>query len=60
MPAGAVCSGALAVEGGSVAGLTKVLPPGPAGSTFVDPSSLPGSTATAPLQTAPGNNSAAR
>ena len=32
---------------------------GPGGSTFVNPSSLPASTATAPLQTAPANNSAA-
>ena len=40
--------------------LHQAVQAGPAGSTFVDPSSLPGSTATAPLQTAPGNNSAAR
>ncbi len=33
---------------------------GPGGSTFVNPSTLPASTATAPLQTAPANNSAAR
>ena len=33
---------------------------GPGGSTFVDPSTLPASTATAPLQTAAANNSAAR
>ena len=33
---------------------------GPGGSTFVGPSTLPASTATAPLQTAPANNSAAR
>ncbi|HEY1323365.1 MAG TPA: Ig-like domain-containing protein [Streptosporangiaceae bacterium] len=33
---------------------------GPAGSMFVDPSSLPPSTARAPLQTAPANNSNAR
>jgi lipoprotein-anchoring transpeptidase ErfK/SrfK len=33
---------------------------GPGGSTFVAASSLPASTATAPLQTAPANNSAAR
>ena len=33
---------------------------GPGGSTFVDPSSLPPSTATAPLQTSPANNSAAQ
>jgi lipoprotein-anchoring transpeptidase ErfK/SrfK len=32
---------------------------GPGGSTFVSPSALPPSTATAPLQTAPANNSAA-
>jgi lipoprotein-anchoring transpeptidase ErfK/SrfK len=32
---------------------------GPAGSTFVNPSSLPPDTATAPLQTAPPGNSAA-
>jgi lipoprotein-anchoring transpeptidase ErfK/SrfK len=32
---------------------------GPDGSTFVDPSTLPASTATAPLQTAPSGNSAA-
>ena len=32
---------------------------GPAGSTFVSPASLPPSTATAPLQTAPSNNAAA-
>jgi len=32
---------------------------GPDGSTFVSPSSLPASTATAPLQTAPAGNSAA-
>jgi lipoprotein-anchoring transpeptidase ErfK/SrfK len=33
---------------------------GPAGSTFVAPSSLPPSTATAPLQTSPANNSVAQ
>jgi lipoprotein-anchoring transpeptidase ErfK/SrfK len=33
---------------------------GPSGSTFVSPSSLPASTATAPLQTSPAGNSAAR
>jgi lipoprotein-anchoring transpeptidase ErfK/SrfK len=33
---------------------------GPGGSTFVDPSALPPSTARAPLQTAPAANSAAR
>ncbi|MBO0830566.1 MAG: L,D-transpeptidase family protein [Actinobacteria bacterium] len=32
---------------------------GPSGSTFVDPATLPASTASAPLQTAPANNSAA-
>ena len=32
---------------------------GPDGSTFVNPASLPPSTATAPLQTSPANNSAA-
>jgi lipoprotein-anchoring transpeptidase ErfK/SrfK len=32
---------------------------GPAGSTFVNPASLPPSTATAPLQTSPSDNSAA-
>ncbi len=33
---------------------------GPGGSTFVNPAALPASTATAPLQTAPVDNSAAR
>ena len=33
---------------------------GPGGSTFVNPASLPSSTATAPLQTAPTGNSAVR
>ena len=33
---------------------------GPSGSTFADPSSLPADTATAPLQTAPAGNAAAR
>jgi hypothetical protein len=33
---------------------------GPGGSTFVDPSSLPASTATAPLRTARAGNAAAR
>ena len=33
---------------------------GPAGSTFVNPASLPPSTATTPLQTAPANNSTAQ
>jgi lipoprotein-anchoring transpeptidase ErfK/SrfK len=33
---------------------------GPSGSTFVNPASLPPSTATAPLQTSPANNSAAQ
>ena len=32
---------------------------GPGGSTFVDPATLPASTATTPLQTAPANNAAA-
>jgi len=40
--------------------LHQAVQAGPAGSTFVDPSSLPGSTATAPLQTAPAGNSSAR
>jgi lipoprotein-anchoring transpeptidase ErfK/SrfK len=39
--------------------LHEAVEAGPAGSTFVNPSSLPASTATAPLQTAPANNSAA-
>jgi hypothetical protein len=33
---------------------------GPDGSTFVDPSTLPPSTASAPLQTSPAGNAAAR
>jgi lipoprotein-anchoring transpeptidase ErfK/SrfK len=37
--------------------LHQAVQAGPAGSTFVDPSSLPRSTATAPLQTARANNS---
>ena len=40
--------------------LHEAVQAGPSGSTFVDPSSLPPSTATAPLQTAPSGNSAAR
>ena len=40
--------------------LHQAVQAGPRGSTFVDPSSLPASTATAPLQTAPAGNSAAR
>ncbi len=40
--------------------LHEAVQAGPGGSTFVDPSLLPASTATAPLQTAPANNSAAR
>jgi lipoprotein-anchoring transpeptidase ErfK/SrfK len=39
--------------------LHEAVEAGPSGSTFVNPSSLPASTATAPLQTAPTNNSAA-
>ena len=40
--------------------LHQAVQAGPAGSTFVDPSSLPPSTATAPLQTARSSNSDAR
>jgi lipoprotein-anchoring transpeptidase ErfK/SrfK len=40
--------------------LHQAVQAGPGGSTFVDPSSLPASTATAPLQTAPAGNSAVR
>ena len=40
--------------------LHEAVQAGPDGSTFVTPSTLPASTATAPLQTAPANNSAAR
>jgi lipoprotein-anchoring transpeptidase ErfK/SrfK len=40
--------------------LHEAVQAGPGGSTFVNPSSLPDSTATAPLQTAPASNSAAR
>jgi lipoprotein-anchoring transpeptidase ErfK/SrfK len=40
--------------------LHQAVQAGPGGSTFIDPSSLPASTATAPLYTAPANNSAAR
>jgi lipoprotein-anchoring transpeptidase ErfK/SrfK len=39
--------------------LHEAVQAGPDGSTFVNPSSLPAATATAPLQTAPANNSAA-
>jgi lipoprotein-anchoring transpeptidase ErfK/SrfK len=40
--------------------LHQAVQAGPDGSTFVDPSTLPASTATAPLQTAPTGNSAAQ
>jgi lipoprotein-anchoring transpeptidase ErfK/SrfK len=40
--------------------LHQAVQAGPGGSTFVGPASLPASTATAPLQTAPAGNSAAR
>jgi lipoprotein-anchoring transpeptidase ErfK/SrfK len=40
--------------------LHEAVQAGPGGSTFVNPSTLPASTATAPLQTAPASNSAAR
>ena len=40
--------------------LHEAVQAGPGGSTFVNPSTLPASTATAPLQTSPANNSAAR
>ncbi len=40
--------------------LHQAVQAGPGGSAFVDPSSLAASTATAPLQTAPAGNSAAR
>jgi lipoprotein-anchoring transpeptidase ErfK/SrfK len=39
--------------------LHEAVEAGPDGSTFVNPSTLPPSTATAPLQTSPANNSAA-
>jgi len=39
--------------------LHEAVQAGPDGSTFVNPASLPASTATAPLQTAPPGNSAA-
>ena len=39
--------------------LHQAVQAGPGGSTFVDPASLPASTASAPLQTAPANNAAA-
>ena len=40
--------------------LHEAVQAGPSGSTFVDPSTLPPSTASAPLQTSPADNSAAR
>ena len=40
--------------------LHEAVQAGPGGSTFVNPSTLPASTATAPLQTAPADNAAAR
>jgi lipoprotein-anchoring transpeptidase ErfK/SrfK len=40
--------------------LHEAVQAGPDGSTFVDPSTLPASTATAPLETAPVGNSAAQ
>jgi lipoprotein-anchoring transpeptidase ErfK/SrfK len=40
--------------------LYQAVQAGPSGSTFVDPSALPADTATAPLQTSPANNAAAR
>ena len=40
--------------------LHEAVQAGPGGSTFVNPSTLPASTAIAPLQTAPANNAAAR
>ena len=40
--------------------LHEAVQAGPGGSTFVNPSTLPASTATAPLQTAPASNAAAR
>jgi lipoprotein-anchoring transpeptidase ErfK/SrfK len=39
--------------------LHQAVQAGPAGSTFVDPSTLPASTASAPLETAPANNASA-
>jgi hypothetical protein len=39
--------------------LHEAVEAGPGGSTFVDPATLPASTAKAPLQTAPANNAAA-
>jgi lipoprotein-anchoring transpeptidase ErfK/SrfK len=39
--------------------LHEAVQAGPGGSTFISPSSLPASTASGPLQTAPANNSAA-
>ena len=40
--------------------LHEAVQAGPGGSTFVNPATLPASTATAPLQTAPASNAAAR
>jgi hypothetical protein len=40
--------------------LHEAVQAGPGGSTFVNPSALPPSTASAPMQTAPAGNSAAR
>ena len=40
--------------------LHEAVQAGPGGSTFVNPATLPASTATAPLQTAPANSAAAR
>ena len=40
--------------------LHEAVQAGPGGSTFVNPATLPASTATAPLQTAPADNAAAR
>jgi lipoprotein-anchoring transpeptidase ErfK/SrfK len=40
--------------------LHQAVQAGPSGSTFVDPSALPADAATAPLQTSPANNAAAR
>ena len=40
--------------------LHEAVQAGPGGSTFVNPATLPASTATAPLQTAPANNATAR
>jgi hypothetical protein len=40
--------------------LHEAVQAGPEGSTFVDPATVPPSTASAPLQTAPSGNAAAR